>query len=1074
MAASVTKDVVVLLPGLLGSVLVRRDGKEVWGLSGGTLLRALASFGGSVESLALESDSGGELADDGVRATKLLPDTQLLPGFWKVDGYTQVARTLESRLNLIPGANFFTFPYDWRRDIRITAKRLAREAEEWLYRWRTTNGSAAGDSRLILVGHSMGGVVARYFLECLGGWKHTRALITFGTPHRGSFMALQALSLGFRKNLGPVKLFDLSEMVRSLPSAYQLLPTYPCVQMPDGSMVRPGEAQGIPNLDPAKAAAGLAFQREILSAVESNSKSSEYLERGYHLHPVVGTFQPTLQSARLGASGLEMLYSLPDGRDMAGDGTVPRVSALPVEERDHARVMYSPTSHASLQNAFEVLAHVEGVLSGQQINLNEFRGKSVTSPRNLSLHIDDAYAHDEPVTVRVRPSEEPVSLQAYVTNTESGASFQVALKRGPDGLHEGTLRPLPLGLYRIVVKGGPEVVPVANVFAVFPNEEELSKGESGEGQRRPRAPMPPPTRTPPPIGPAALEVFLGTLSDPSLEVFLPDLGHWVEPIDPNKKRLDHPVKKNVVGTKDEGVTIVRNPAIKPLGNARPGQMLVLSVDLLLGELDPDTESAGLTVSNLDPNWKELPIKVRLLCSELEFPPGGDTGTVVVKRNAPSTAANLFGTVRPNASGELTVVATFEYGGRFCGAARRIIPVEPGATGMPGPSASSTSTPPASRGEGQASEGRSVFAIEAEAQKPHLTVQIHRLEKGNARRLYWMLQVPVECEGLPSRLSGEMDLGSDPAAFFQSLANAAREQRPGEHYGWFLGLGKLIYERTPATFRETFRALRQQYGKGFPIQFITDDPHIPWELMTPADVAGAGLLCVEHPVARWYLDYQTSLTTRLPQGDILTIAPDYQFHPHLAPLPEAQEESRQLSKRFGAVRVPGSRKRVLSVLRDGHFNAVGLLHFAGHGKYSGDPVSPSVLYLEDGPLQTLDVRNPLMSLGRKTRPLVLLNACEVGAATEILGSVGGWAETFVSERFSGFIAPLWPVQDAHARNAVEQLVADLRENHLTVGEALRALREREAEKSPTYLSYVFVGDVMARVSQAAVAAGAAAA
>ncbi|HSP80128.1 MAG TPA: hypothetical protein VLQ93_16475, partial [Myxococcaceae bacterium] len=74
--------------------------------------------------------------------------------------------------------------------------------------------------------------------------------------------------------------------------------------------------------------------------------------------------------------------------------------------------------------------------------------------------------------------------------------------------------------------------------------------------------------------------------------------------------------------------------------------------------------------------------------------------------------------------------------------------------------------------------------------------------------------------------------------------------------------------------------------------------------------------------------------------------------------------------------------------------------------------------------------------------------------------------FVSRHFSGFIAPLWPVQDAHARNVVEQLVADLRESRLSVGEALRALREREADKSPTYLSYVFVGDVMARVMPSA--------
>ena len=215
--AAVIKDVVVLLPGLLGSVL-KRDGKEIWGLSGSAIFRALFSGTGSVKSLTLKSDSGGELADDGVEATAMLPDTHLIPGLWKVDGYTRVAETLVSQLGLIPGANFFEFPYDWRRDIRFTAKRLAQQAPRWLHAWRNSHGGHP-DARLVLVGHSMGGVVSRYFLECLGGWKDTRALITFGTPHRGSFMALQALALGFRKELGPVNLFDLTEMVRSLPAA---------------------------------------------------------------------------------------------------------------------------------------------------------------------------------------------------------------------------------------------------------------------------------------------------------------------------------------------------------------------------------------------------------------------------------------------------------------------------------------------------------------------------------------------------------------------------------------------------------------------------------------------------------------------------------------------------------------------------------------------------------------------------------------------------------------------------------------------------------------------------------------
>jgi len=300
------------------------------------------------------------------------------------------------------------------------------------------------------------------------------------------------------------------------------------------------------------------------------------------------------------------------------------------------------------------------------------------------------------VTLRVRPSEEPVSLQAYVTNTETGASFQVALKRGPDGLHEGTSRPLPSGVYRVVVKGGPEVVPVANVFAVFPSEQELPRGEL------PRMPRPAgPARTPPPIGPAALEAFMHSIPDPSLEVFLPDLGRWVTGPNGEKNRSVDlvPVTKNVSGAQDEGVTIVRNPSISPRDIARPGQELRLSVDLLLGELDPETESGGLSISKLDPNWRELPIKVKLLCSEMEFQPGDDTGVVMVQRNKPSLPAKLSGTVLPNAAGELTVVATFEYSGRFCGAARRVIPIEPGGASVPGPSSATGSTGGPARGQG---------------------------------------------------------------------------------------------------------------------------------------------------------------------------------------------------------------------------------------------------------------------------------------------------------------------------------------------------------------------------------------
>jgi pimeloyl-ACP methyl ester carboxylesterase len=39
---------------------------------------------------------------------------------------------------------------------------------------------------LTIVGHSGGGLVATYYVKKLGGWRRTRAVVTLGTPHRGT------------------------------------------------------------------------------------------------------------------------------------------------------------------------------------------------------------------------------------------------------------------------------------------------------------------------------------------------------------------------------------------------------------------------------------------------------------------------------------------------------------------------------------------------------------------------------------------------------------------------------------------------------------------------------------------------------------------------------------------------------------------------------------------------------------------------------------------------------------------------------------------------------------------------
>lgn len=454
------RDVVVLLPGILGSVL-QKDGKDVWAFSGGAALRALLTLGGSVQGLELQGDDpDADELGDGITASRLMPDLHLIPGLWKIDGYGRISDTIREHLNVLPGANYFEFPYDWRRDNRAAARWLARQSHDWLRSWRERSGN--DDAKLVLIGHSMGGLVARHFLEVLDGWRDTRALVTFGTPYRGSLNALDFLVHGMKKSFGPLTLFDLSTLVRSFTSVYQLLPIYPCVDPGDGALVRIAETSWIPNVDRDRAADALRFHRDIESAVTAHRSEPAYVESRYEVQAVVGLFQPTRQSARRVGDEVELLSEY-EGEDQDGDGTVPRVSATPIEMSGDPREMYASERHSTLQNRDQVLVHLLGVLSRGELDLGRYR--DLLQPR-VGLDIADLYASDEPVTLSVRCEDPAAPLEAVVTDAEGSV-----VRRGPPmSAGEWTeleLAPLDPGDYRVTVGAGRAVEPVSDAFAVL-------------------------------------------------------------------------------------------------------------------------------------------------------------------------------------------------------------------------------------------------------------------------------------------------------------------------------------------------------------------------------------------------------------------------------------------------------------------------------------------------------------------------------------------------------------------------------------------------------------------------------
>ncbi|MFE7647439.1 esterase/lipase family protein [Streptomyces phaeoluteigriseus] len=66
-------------------------------------------------------------------------------------------------------------------DIRIAAELLGRHIEQICQR--------TGSNQVDVVGHSLGGLIARYYVQRLGGDTRVRTLVMLGTPHSGTRVA---------------------------------------------------------------------------------------------------------------------------------------------------------------------------------------------------------------------------------------------------------------------------------------------------------------------------------------------------------------------------------------------------------------------------------------------------------------------------------------------------------------------------------------------------------------------------------------------------------------------------------------------------------------------------------------------------------------------------------------------------------------------------------------------------------------------------------------------------------------------------------------------------------------------
>lgn len=480
------------------------------------------------------------------------------------------------------------------------------------------------------------------------------------------------------------------------------------------------------------------------------------------------------------------------------------------------------------------------------------------------------------------------------------------------------------------------------------------------------------------------------------------------------------------------VEVTRYPKIEAAGAVTPGREVQVEVDL---KVAAQRDALPISLGTFPADWQEIVVRVQLFAPWAAAMKDDDP-TITLSADGTSRPARFRLTVSDHhpAGGPAPVYASFLHGTRVCG----YLSVD------------------LAEDSGEHAEGavEPLVAVAPEVSGPGVSVTIACAGAG-PQTWMWTAQVPGGIE----QGSEQINLEGGDQAFAEALLRTCPDLEPPAFRRAMAGLGERLWEAAPAQFRVAYARWREKLGSNFPIQFVTDDPHVPWEMMKPS-LAGVDHLFFDHPIARWPLKRAGLRRYHLPGGALLSFVPKYDSG---RALPSAEAEGRWICANLGATEMPATRAAFLDVLDGKHPSPVGILHFAGHGAIDTG-VADGGIDMEDRLVGVGEVNQSSVVLGKQDGTLLVLNACETSAGAKLLGMNTGWGSTVAAREFGGLIAPLWEVQDDVALTMVQSALPPLMRGELTLGASLAAARRAGGDASVSAFAYLAHGDVMARFAR----------
>ncbi len=451
------KHFLVLIPGYMGSRLRSRSTGELVWLDLSTLsidpIHIHDSLQQLFDRLRYPND---DLVPDGI-VNQIL----YLPPLFKQEQYGRLLGILSSwGYATSPGQAtpdkppVYTFAYDWRQDNRFSARQLAQAIEGWEARHP---GAQAW-----IIGHSNGGIVARWYIEKEGGKEHVGRLFLIGSPWDGAPKSIRVLQEGveiFLINL--FSSFGVQELVRqavlTFPSFFQLIPTHlPFLH----------DQQNL-TIDPFKDPRWLETrqQRQLLAdALTFNRDLGSTLS--VETLCFFGVKQPTTTSGIVQLSQYGKYQAIDWLSNEDGDGTVPVHSAL---HSAASQKLPFAAEHGDLYVAPALLEKLEyELVSRYQYGAFPL---SAANPIKAQLEVDqDIYIPGGPINLWVTLQQQETGLPVFDARLNArlewrqnlpGSAFQpspdsrtVSIPAAPQspGRYEGILcAPVVPGYYRIRV-----------------------------------------------------------------------------------------------------------------------------------------------------------------------------------------------------------------------------------------------------------------------------------------------------------------------------------------------------------------------------------------------------------------------------------------------------------------------------------------------------------------------------------------------------------------------------------------------------------------------------------------------